>query len=48
MPTDASIEAIYDRLATKKRLEWTIPPQRGGAIVWSELYRTEPYRMDWE
>lgn len=47
MPTDASIEAIYDRLATKKRLEWTIPP-KGGAIVWSELYRTEPYRMDWE
>ena len=46
MPTDASIEAIYDRLAIKERLEETIPPG-GGAIVWSELspHRAVPHGL---
>lgn len=47
MPTDASIKAIYDRLADREKLEGSIP-QWGDAIVWSELHHAEPYRMDWD
>lgn len=47
MPTDRSIGAIYDRLEERGRLEGTIP-QWGDAVVWGELHRSEPYRMDWD
>lgn len=47
MPTDKSINAIYERLDQQNRLQGTIP-QWGDAIVWSELHHSEPYRMDWD
>lgn len=47
MPTDASIKAIYERLAAREQLEGSIP-QWGDAIVWSELHHAEPFRMDWD
>lgn len=47
MPTDSSIKAIYERLDQQDKLQGTIP-QWGDAIVWSELHRSEPYRMDWD
>ena len=47
MPTEGSIRAIYERLNQQDKLQGTIP-QWGDAIVWSELHRSEPYRMDWD
>ena len=47
MPTDSSIRAICERLDQQDKLQGTVP-QRGDAIVWSELHRSEPYRMDWD
>ena len=47
MPTDRSIAKIYGRLDERGRLEGTIP-RWGDAVVWSELHRSEAYRMDWD
>lgn len=47
MPTDRPIEAIYERLDERGKLEGTIP-RRGDAVVWSEPHHSEPHRMDWD
>lgn len=47
MPTDKSISEIYDRLSVKKNLENSIP-QRGDAILWTELHRYDKFPTYWD
>ena len=46
MPTDKSISAIYNRMASRGKLENSIPDW-GDAVVWSELHRSSKYPEIW-
>ena len=46
MPTDKSIAAIYNRISTRGKLEYSIPDW-GNAVVWSELHRPTNYPDIW-
>jgi hypothetical protein len=47
MPTDRSIASVCQRLGERGQLEGTVP-RWGDAIVWTELHRSDPWRMDWD
>lgn len=47
MPTDKSINDIYNRLAPQKKIDTSIPTW-GDAIVWSELHKSTPYQETWD